>query len=76
MIVCADADVDRAVEGALWGGFALAGQACISVERVYVEEPVYDEFVGKLVSRTAQLRVGMDVEHHFSADVEAMATKQ
>ena len=76
MIVCADADVDRAVEGALWGGFALAGQACISVERVYVEEPIYDEFVGKLVSRTAQLRVGMDVEHHFSADVGAMTTKQ
>jgi len=34
MIVCADADVDRAVEGALWGGFVNAGQFCISVERV------------------------------------------
>ena len=45
MIVCADADIDRAVDGAVFGGFALAGQACISVERVYVEEPVYDEFV-------------------------------
>jgi acyl-CoA reductase-like NAD-dependent aldehyde dehydrogenase len=44
MIVCADADIDRAVDGAVWGGFMLSGQACVSVERVYVEAPVYDEF--------------------------------
>jgi acyl-CoA reductase-like NAD-dependent aldehyde dehydrogenase len=76
MIVCADADVDRAVEGALWGGFFNAGQICISVERVYVEAPIYDEFVQKLVSRTSQLRQGMDAEKHYSSDVGAMATKQ
>jgi acyl-CoA reductase-like NAD-dependent aldehyde dehydrogenase len=76
MIVCADADIDRAVEGALWGGFVNAGQFCIAVERVYVEDPVYDEFVAKLVSRTAELRVGMDTEKHFSADVGSLATKQ
>jgi len=39
MIVCADADIDRAVDGAIWGGFFNAGQTCISVERVYVEAP-------------------------------------
>src|ERR1700716_2272997 len=76
MIVCADADVDRAVEGALWGGFFNAGQICISVESVYVEAPIYDEFVQKLVSRTSQLRQGMDAENHYSSDVGAMATKQ
>ncbi|HZA08836.1 aldehyde dehydrogenase family protein [Mycobacterium sp.] len=76
MIVCADADVDRAVEGALWGGFFNAGQACISVERVYVEEPIYEEFVHKLVARTAQLRQGMDAKHDYSVDVGAMATEQ
>jgi acyl-CoA reductase-like NAD-dependent aldehyde dehydrogenase len=75
MIVCADADVDRAVEGALWGGFFNAGQICISVERVYAEEPVYDEFVQKLVSRTSQLRQGMDADKHYSSDVGAMATE-
>ena len=76
MIVCADADIDRAVDGAVFGGFALAGQACISVERVYVEEPVYDEFVRKLVAKTSQLRQGMDTGHDYSCDVGSMATEQ
>jgi len=76
MIVCADADIDRAVDGAVWGGFALTGQGCISVERVYVEEPVYDEFVQKVVAKTSQLRLGMDVKHDFSCDVGSMATEQ
>ena len=76
MIVCADADIDRAVDGAVWGGFAYAGQVCISVERVYVEEPVYDEFVHKLVAKTSELRQGMDTKHDYSCDVGAMATEQ
>lgn len=76
MIVCADADIDRAVDGAVWGGFAYAGQVCISVERLYVEEPVYDEFVDKLVAKTSQLRHGMDVKHDYSCDVGAMTTEQ
>src|SRR5262249_3801725 len=76
MIVCADADIDRAVDGALWGGFALAGQVCISVERLYVEEPGYDEFVQKLVAKTSQLRLGMDTKHDYSCDVGSMATEQ
>jgi acyl-CoA reductase-like NAD-dependent aldehyde dehydrogenase len=76
MIVCADADIDRAVDGAVWGGFALAGQACISVERLYVEEPIYDEFVQKLVAKTSQLRLGMDTKHDYSCDVGSMATEQ
>jgi acyl-CoA reductase-like NAD-dependent aldehyde dehydrogenase len=76
MIVCADADIDRAVDGAAWGGFILAGQACISVERVYVEEPVYDEFVRKLAAKTSQLRLGMDAKHDYSCDVGSMATEQ
>jgi acyl-CoA reductase-like NAD-dependent aldehyde dehydrogenase len=76
MIVCADADIDRAVEGAMWGGFFNAGQACISVERVYVEAPVYDEFVQRLVARTSELRQGMDHAHDYSSDVGSMATEQ
>ena len=76
MIVCADADIDRTVDGAVWGGFFNAGQTCISVERVYVEAPVYDEFVDQLVKRTQALRQGMDAKHDYSVDVGAMATEQ
>ncbi len=76
MIVCADADIDRAADGAVWGAFALTGQVCISVERVYVEEPVYDEFVSKVVAKTSQLRQGMDTKHDYSCEVGSMTTAQ
>ncbi|HME14227.1 MAG TPA: aldehyde dehydrogenase family protein [Mycobacterium sp.] len=76
MIVCADADIDRAADGAVWGAFAYTGQVCISVERCYVEEPVYDEFVSKVVAKTAQLRQGMDSGHDFSREVGSMTTAQ
>jgi len=76
MIVCADADIERAVDGAVWGGFVYTGQVCISVERVYVEEPVYDEFVNKLVAKTSQLRQGMDAAHDYSCEIGAMTTEQ
>ncbi|GAB1816150.1 aldehyde dehydrogenase family protein [Mycobacterium sp. MUNTM1] len=76
MIVCADADIDRAVDGAVWGGFVYTGQVCISVERVYVEEPVYDEFVSKLVAKTSALRNGMDSAHDYSCEVGSMTTAQ
>jgi acyl-CoA reductase-like NAD-dependent aldehyde dehydrogenase len=76
MIVCADADIDRAADGAVWGAFAYTGQVCISVERCYVEEPVYDEFVSKVVAKTSQLRQGMDAEHDYSCEVGSMTTPQ
>jgi acyl-CoA reductase-like NAD-dependent aldehyde dehydrogenase len=60
MIVLADADVDRAANAAAWGGMVNSGQLCISVERVYVEEPVYDEFVAKLTKEVSGLRQGAD----------------
>jgi acyl-CoA reductase-like NAD-dependent aldehyde dehydrogenase len=58
MIVCADADVHRAAAGAVWGAFQNSGQACVSVERVYVEAPVYEEFVAHVVDHTRALRQG------------------
>jgi acyl-CoA reductase-like NAD-dependent aldehyde dehydrogenase len=76
MIVCADADIDRAVDGALWGRYVNSGQICVSVERVYVEAPVYDEFVQKLVAGTKQLRQGIDTQHDYSVDLGAMANEQ
>ncbi|GGE13796.1 aldehyde dehydrogenase [Marinithermofilum abyssi] len=58
MIVFADADLDRAVNGALWGGFTNAGQTCMAVERVYVEDAIFEKFVQQLVVKAKALRVG------------------
>ena len=58
MVVCADADLDRAVNGAVQWGLTRSGQVCMSVERIYVEEPVYEPFVTKLAERVGELRQG------------------
>ena len=58
MIVLREADVDRAANMAVQWSMSNSGQVCIAVERVYVEEPVYDEFVEKVVARTRELRQG------------------
>ena len=60
MVVCADADLDRAAGAAVWGAFQNSGQTCMSVERVYVEDAVHDDFVARAVERTRQLRQGTD----------------
>ena len=62
MIVCADADLERAAAGAVFGAFANAGQVCVSTERVYVAESIADEFIRKVVEKTAQLRQGPEGE--------------
>jgi acyl-CoA reductase-like NAD-dependent aldehyde dehydrogenase len=58
MIVCADADLDNAISGAVWGGFANAGQTCSGIERVYVHRDVADSFLEGLVRETERLTVG------------------
>jgi acyl-CoA reductase-like NAD-dependent aldehyde dehydrogenase len=58
MIVLADADLDRAANSAVYWGMFNGGQTCISVERVYVEEPVYDAFVAKVTEKARALRQG------------------
>jgi acyl-CoA reductase-like NAD-dependent aldehyde dehydrogenase len=58
VIVNADADVDYALERIVWGGFAYAGQTCISVQRVYVHSSLYDEFAQELARRVDALRTG------------------
>ncbi len=58
MLVLADADVERAANFATYYSMQNAGQTCISIERVYVEEPVYDEFVAKVTEKVRGLRVG------------------
>src|SRR5436305_2833968 len=58
MVVLRDADIERAANSAVYNAYSNGGQICISVERVYVEEPVYDEFVNKVVEKTNALRQG------------------
>jgi acyl-CoA reductase-like NAD-dependent aldehyde dehydrogenase len=58
MIVCADADLDNAISGAVWGGFANAGQTCSGIERVYVERAVADRFVDGVAREAQKLRLG------------------
>jgi acyl-CoA reductase-like NAD-dependent aldehyde dehydrogenase len=59
MIVLADADLERAANGATYYSMQNSGQTCISVERVYVEEPVYEEFVAKVAEKVRALRQGV-----------------
>jgi aldehyde dehydrogenase (NAD+) len=58
ILVMDDADVDLAVDGAVWGAFGTSGQRCTASSRLLVHKKVYDEFVGKLVERAKALRVG------------------
>jgi acyl-CoA reductase-like NAD-dependent aldehyde dehydrogenase len=58
MIVLADANLEHAVAGALWGGFANAGQTCSGIERVYVMREVADRFITAVVEGARRLRVG------------------
>ncbi|MEO0321874.1 MAG: aldehyde dehydrogenase family protein [Myxococcota bacterium] len=58
MIVCDDADLDHAVEQAMLGVFTACGQMCVGVERIYVFEAVYDEFVRRVSAGAKRLRQG------------------
>ncbi|MBB5805569.1 aldehyde dehydrogenase (NAD+) [Saccharothrix ecbatanensis] len=58
MIVAEDADVMAAADGAVWGGIFNAGQTCAGVERVYVAEAVYEEFVRLVTEKASKLRPG------------------
>jgi acyl-CoA reductase-like NAD-dependent aldehyde dehydrogenase len=58
MIVLADADLERAANAAVHYSMQNGGQTCISIERVYVEDPVYDEFVSKVEEKMRGLRQG------------------
>ena len=61
-IVCADADLANAVSGAVWGGFANAGQTCSGIERTYVVADVAERFLEGVVRETERLTVGDPLE--------------
>ena len=58
IIVMDDANLDLAVEGAIWGGFGTSGQRCTAASRVAVHKNIYKEFVARFVERAQKLRVG------------------
>ena len=58
VIVLRDADLERAANACVWGALVNSGQVCTSIERVYVEEPVYQAFVDKVVEKVKVLRQG------------------
>src|ERR671924_478548 len=58
VIVCADADVEAAAKGAVYGGFFCAGQVCCATERVLVDKRVHDDFLSAVVSEAETWRLG------------------
>ncbi|MDF1781407.1 MAG: aldehyde dehydrogenase family protein [Alcanivoracaceae bacterium] len=74
MIVLADADLERATNGAIWGGFQNAGQSCGGVERIYVEEKIYEDFVRILSEKTRALRHGVGC-NSFNVDIGSLTTE-
>jgi len=72
MIVLHDADLEKAVDGAVRGCFAAAGQVCVSIERILVDEALWDRFVQRFVERTKALRIGAALD--YSVDVGSLAS--
>ena len=74
MLVCEDANLDRAVNGAVWGGLQNSGQSCGGVERIYVHKDVYEPFIKLLKEKVDNLRQGPDL--NYDVDVGAMCTRR
>jgi acyl-CoA reductase-like NAD-dependent aldehyde dehydrogenase len=74
MLICEDADLERAAGGAAWAGFQNCGQSCGGVERIYVHEMVYDEFLKELTKRVETFRIGIGSD--YNNDLGAMTTER
>lgn len=72
MIVCEDADPYRAAMGALWAGFQNAGQSCGGVERIYVQEKIYNKFMSILKSKIDDLNINIGTD--FNSQMGCMTT--
>ncbi|HPI37756.1 MAG TPA: aldehyde dehydrogenase family protein [Ignavibacteriaceae bacterium] len=73
MIVCSDANLFRAVSGALWAGLSNSGQSCAGVERIYVDTKIYNEFIILLKKQIVKLRHGADTG--FNVDIGSLTTE-
>ncbi len=74
MVVCADANLERTVEGALRACFSNAGQLCISIERMFVADEVYDEFVPAFAEAVGALRLSAALD--YSADMGSLVSQR
>lgn len=75
MVVLEDADLERATNGAIWGGFQNAGQTCAGIERVYVHANIYDDFMALMKAKTSALRHGLGTTPGH-ADIGSMTTEK
>lgn len=73
MIILKDADLDRAAGACVWGALMNSGQICTSIERVYVEAPVFQSFVDKIVTRVRAIRQGASENE---VDIGCMTSKE
>ncbi|GAB2754843.1 succinic semialdehyde dehydrogenase [Nocardioides pakistanensis] len=74
MLVLRDADVERAAEGAVRACFSSAGQLCVSMERLFVADQVYDRFVERFVQRTKAQKLGPGLE--WGTDIGSLISQQ
>jgi acyl-CoA reductase-like NAD-dependent aldehyde dehydrogenase len=72
MVVFEDANIQRAAAGAVWGAFTNTGQSCTSVEKLYVQEGIFDDLTARIVEETKRFRLGRDDDG--SADIGPMTT--
>jgi len=70
MLVLGDADIDMAARGAVQGCFTNAGQLCLSMERIYVDERVFEEFLEAFIAETEKLTLGGNFD--YTADVGSL----
>jgi succinate-semialdehyde dehydrogenase / glutarate-semialdehyde dehydrogenase len=74
MLILPDANLERAVQSAVQGAFSSAGQLCVSFERLYIHESVFDEFVKRFVTATKNLKLGNTFD--FSYDIGTLTSHQ
>jgi len=73
MVVCADADLETFVEAAIQGCFTSAGQLCISIERIFIHEEIYEKFLAEFVKRVKTLRLGAEIGWDY--EIGSLASK-
>src|ERR671915_1503191 len=73
-IVCSDANLSNAISGAVWGGFANAGQTCSGIERSYVMREVADRFIDGVVREACRLTIGNPLE--WTTEIGPMVSKE
>lgn len=72
LIVLADADIDRAAHGAVQACFSNSGQLCVSIERIYVEDGVFDAFADAFARRVSAMRIGVGLD--WEADIGTLTS--